>query len=129
VALPRAISTCACACGRARYLHGTRRRPCRHEELKLVDVLLGKAIAVSVISGGTITVEVPAGFNLKESLRVPVRACRTSVRVARDLLVNFVIKAPKKPSAKAKELLEEIRKGIVKKDISISIDKKIRGTC
>jgi DnaJ-class molecular chaperone len=31
-------------------------------------------------------------------------------RARGDLLVNFVIKAPKKPGAKAKELLEKLEK-------------------
>jgi molecular chaperone DnaJ len=81
------------------------------KELKLVDVLLGKAIAVPVISGGTITVEIPAGFNLKENLRISGQGMpHIGSRARGDLLVNFVIKAPKKPSAQAKELLEKFEK-------------------
>jgi DnaJ-class molecular chaperone len=81
------------------------------KELKLVDVLLGKAIAVPVVSGGTITVEIPAGFNLKESLRVGGQGMpHINSRARGDLLVNFVIKAPKKPGAKEKELLEKLEK-------------------
>jgi molecular chaperone DnaJ len=79
------------------------------KELKLVDVLLGKLVAVPVISGGTITVEIPAGFNLKESLRVAGQGMpHIGSRARGDLLVNFVIKAPKKPGSKAKELLEKL---------------------
>jgi len=81
------------------------------KELKLVDVLLGKEVAVPVISGGTITVEIPAGFNLKENLRVSGQGMpHIGSRARGDLLVNFVIKAPKKPGAKAKELLEKFEK-------------------
>lgn len=80
-------------------------------ELTLVDVLLGKPIAVPVISGGTITVEIPAGFNLKESLRVAGQGMpHIGSRSRGDLLVNFTIKAPKKPGAKAKELLEKLER-------------------
>ncbi len=80
-------------------------------ELKLIDVLLGKAIAVPVISGGTITVEIPAGFNLKENLRITGQGMpHIGSRARGDLLVNFVIKAPKKPGSKGKELLEKLEK-------------------
>jgi molecular chaperone DnaJ len=81
------------------------------KELKLVDVLLGKAIAVPVVSGGTITVEIPAGFNLKEHLRITGQGMpHIGSRARGDLLVNFIIKAPKKPGATAKELLEKLEK-------------------
>ena len=64
-----------------------------------------------VISGGTTTVEIPAGFNLKEQLRVAGQGMpHIGSRARGDLLVNFVIKAPKKPGAKAKELLEKLEK-------------------
>jgi molecular chaperone DnaJ len=81
------------------------------KELKLVDVLLGKLVVVPVISGGTITAEIPAGFNLKESLRVTGQGMpHIGSRSRGDLLVNFIVKAPKKPGAKAKELLEKLEK-------------------
>jgi molecular chaperone DnaJ len=81
------------------------------QELKLVDLLLGKAIAVPMIPHGTITVEIPAGFNLKENLRITGQGMpHIGSRVRGDLLVNFVIKAPKRPGAKAKELLEKLEK-------------------
>ncbi len=81
------------------------------KELKLIDVLLGKAIAVPVISGGTITVEIPAGFNLKEHLRISGQGMpHIGSRARGDLLVSFVIKAPKKPGSKEKELLEKLEK-------------------
>lgn len=80
-------------------------------ELKLVDVLLGKPVTVPVISGGTITVEIPAGFNLKESLRIAGQGMpHIGSRARGDLLVNFTIKAPKKPNARAKELLEKLER-------------------
>ncbi|HUC31731.1 MAG TPA: molecular chaperone DnaJ [Candidatus Paceibacterota bacterium] len=81
------------------------------KELKLVDLLLSKAIAVPVISGGTTTVEIPAGFNLKENLRISGQGMpHIGSRARGDLLVNFVIKAPKKPGSKAKELLEKLER-------------------
>jgi molecular chaperone DnaJ len=79
------------------------------QELKLIDVLMGKTIEVPVISGGKTTVEIPAGFNLKEFLRISGQGMpHIGSRARGDLLVNFVIKAPKKPGAKAKELLEKL---------------------
>lgn len=81
------------------------------KELRIIDVLLGKAVAVPVISGGTTTVEIPAGFNLKENLRISGQGMpHIGSRSRGDLLVNFVIKAPKKPGSKAKELLERLEK-------------------
>ena len=83
-------------------------------ELLLTDVLLGKVIHVPSISGGTISVEIPAQFNLKELLRIPhegmPRFGSSSAHGRGDLLVNFIIKAPKKPNTKARELLEKLEK-------------------
>lgn len=83
-------------------------------ELLLTDVLLGKTLSVPSISGGTVSLEIPAHFNLKELLRIPhegmPRFGSSSQGGRGDLLVNFIIKAPKKPNAKAKKLLEELEK-------------------
>lgn len=82
-------------------------------ELKVVDLLLGKKVEVPTIVGGGIAVEIPAHFNLKDNLRIagegmPHFGASSSFGGRGDLLVNFVIKAPKKLSAKAKKLLEEL---------------------
>lgn len=80
-------------------------------ELPLADALLGKTLSVPLISGGAISVEIPAQFNLKEFLRIPHEGMpRFGSHGRGDLLVNFIIKAPKKPNAKAKKLLEELEK-------------------
>ncbi len=85
------------------------------KEVKLVDLLLGRKIEVPTISGGKIDFEIPADFNLKEDLRISGEGMphfgnsfpgRTGGRG--DLLVNFIIKAPKKLGAKGKKLLEEL---------------------
>ena len=39
------------------------------QELNVIDLLLGKKIEVPTIAGGKTSIEVPAGFNLKENLR------------------------------------------------------------
>lgn len=86
------------------------------KELKLTDVLLGKKIDVPTIAGNTIAVEIPAGFNLKDNLRIPGQGMphfgASSIFESNrgDLLVNFVVKAPKRPGNKAKKLLEELEK-------------------
>jgi molecular chaperone DnaJ len=80
-------------------------------ELNIIDLLLGKRIEAPTISGGKVAVEIPAHFNLKDNLRIPGEGMPRFGSYGRgDLLVNFVIKAPKKLSAKAKELLEKLEK-------------------
>lgn len=80
----------------------------RHE-LNLVDLLIGKKIDISTVSGGKVSVEVPAHFNLREPLRIPGEGMPRFGSFGRgDLLVDFSIKAPKKFSGKAKKLLEEL---------------------
>ncbi|MDP2598561.1 MAG: DnaJ C-terminal domain-containing protein, partial [Candidatus Liptonbacteria bacterium] len=82
------------------------------KELKVIDLLLGKKIEVPTISGGKISVEIPAQFNLKENLRIPNEGMpRFGSHGRGDLLVNFVIKAPKKLNDKARKLLEELKGG------------------
>ncbi len=84
----------------------------RHE-LNVLDLLLGKSIVVPTIEGKKISVEIPVGFNLKGSLRIPREgmphfgATRAMFAANRgDLLVDFVMKAPK-PNGKLKKMLEE----------------------
>lgn len=79
------------------------------KEIRALDLLLGREVEIPTISGGKIHVEIPVGFNLKENLRIPGEGMPRFGSFGRgDLLVNFVIKAPKKPSAKIKKLLEEL---------------------
>lgn len=79
------------------------------KELKIFDLLLGRGVEVSTISGGKIRVEIPAHFNLKENLRIPGEGLPRFGSYGRgDLLVNFIIKAPKKVGAKAKKILEDL---------------------
>ena len=79
------------------------------KELKFFALLLGEKIEIPTVSGGKINVEIPAHFNLKENLRVPGEGMPRFGSYGRgDLLVNFIIRAPKKPSAKTKKILEEL---------------------
>ncbi len=84
----------------------------RHE-LNVLDLLAGKKIAVPTIEGKKIEAEIPAGFNLKDVLRIPREgmprfgAGHSMFAASRgDLLVDFIIKAPK-PNSKIKKALEE----------------------
>ena len=81
------------------------------QELRVLDLLLGKKIEVPTIAGGKVVVEIPAHFNLKDNLRIAGEGMPRFGSYGRgDLLVNFVVKAPKKPGARAKKLLEELEK-------------------
>lgn len=78
------------------------------KEVQLVDVLLGKKIAVPLISGGTADVEIPAGFNLNEKLRLAGKGMPAfGGHNQGDLYVVFNIHTPKKINAKLKKALEE----------------------
>ena len=81
-------------------------------ELNMLDLLLGKKIAVPTIEGKRQEAEVPPGFNLKDHLRIPREGMphfgsgRSMFAAGRgDLLVDFIIKAPK-PDGKVKKALE-----------------------
>lgn len=81
------------------------------KELKIFNLLLGKKLEIPTISGGKIYAEIPAHFNLKENLRVAGEGMPRFGSYGRgDLLLNFVIKAPKKLGDKAKKILEELEK-------------------
>ncbi len=82
-------------------------------ELNVLDLLLGKRIEVPTIEGRKISAEIPPGFNLKDHLRIaregmPHFGTGGSMFAANrgDLLVDFIIKAPK-PNVKLKKILEE----------------------
>jgi len=78
------------------------------KELDLVKILLGEKIEAPTISGGKINVEIPAGFNLKEDLRVRGEGMPHFGSSGRgDLLVNFTLKTPKKITPRIKKLLED----------------------
>lgn len=81
------------------------------KEINIVDAFLGKKIVVPSLSGGEINIELPAGFNLKENFRVPGEGMsKLGSRSRGDLVVILDIKIPKKLSAKAKKILEDLEK-------------------
>jgi len=79
------------------------------KELRALDLLLGKKIEVPTLAGGAVRVEIPVHFNLKDHLRIAGEGMPRMGGSGRgDLLVDFTVKAPKKPGAKAQKLLEEL---------------------
>ena len=82
-------------------------------QLRLTSILLGERIEIETIAHEKIKVEIPAGFHLKERLRIPGAGMPHLNGMGRgDLYVVFDLKTPRKVSAKAKKLLEDLKKEI-----------------
>ncbi|MCS6789250.1 MAG: molecular chaperone DnaJ [Patescibacteria group bacterium] len=78
------------------------------KELNIYDLILGKKIEIPTIDGKKINIEIPERFNLKDKLRIPGEGMPKMNSYGRgDLLVDFIIKAPKKLSGKIKKILED----------------------
>jgi molecular chaperone DnaJ len=70
---------------------------------------LEKEIEISRIEGGKMHAKIPAGWNLKENLKISGEGMpRLGVRGRGDLYIVLEVKTPKKLSAKAKKLLEDL---------------------
>jgi molecular chaperone DnaJ len=81
-------------------------------ELKLADALLGKRVEVPTLGGGLLHVEIPPHFNLKDMLRIPGEGMPHFGSTRRgDLLVDFILKTPKKLDVKTKKALEDLLSG------------------
>lgn len=79
------------------------------KELRVVDLLLGKHIEIETLDHKKIKVEIPVGANLKDAFRVKGQGMPRIGSYGRgDLLVDFIIKAPKKVGAKEAKLLDEV---------------------
>lgn len=82
-------------------------------ELKLTEALLGKKIKFKDLAGEELSIELPAGFNFLEKLKVRGKGMPRLHGWSRgDLFLNFVLKTPRKLSEKAKKLLGELDKEI-----------------
>ncbi len=78
------------------------------KELTVYDLLLGRKIEVQNIEGKQIKVEIPAHFNIKENLRIPDEGMPHFGSYGRgDMLLDFILKAPKKVGAKEAKIIEE----------------------
>lgn len=78
------------------------------KELNIYDLILGKKIEIPTIDGKKINIEIPEHFNLKDKLRISGEGMpRMNYYGRGDLLVDFIIKAPKKISGKLRNILED----------------------
>jgi len=83
------------------------------KEVKLIDILAGEKIEVLTIEGTKISVEIPEHFDLKGDLIIPKQGMPIFNSSGRgNLVIELKIKTPKKPNAKVKKMLEEIRREI-----------------
>lgn len=79
------------------------------KSVRISDLLLGKKVELTDISGERFSVAIPAGWNLREELRVSGRGMPRFGSSGRgDLYVTLDVRIPKHLSAKAKKLLEEL---------------------
>lgn len=77
------------------------------KNIRVIDLLLGKKLEVPTIGGKNIEVEIPAGADLKDFIRIKGEGMPRFGHSGRgELLVDLEIKAPKKLSAEEKELLK-----------------------
>ena len=86
------------------------------KEIGLVDLLLnfaedGKKIEASTISGKKIIIEIPAGFDIRQPIRIIGEGMPHFNGFGKgDLFVVLEVKTPKKLSQKAKKLLDDLNK-------------------
>lgn len=81
------------------------------KDFKMVDLILGKKIDIPTISGNKLKVEIPTDFDLKDNLKIRGEGMPKFGGFGRgDLIIDLKIKTPKKVSAKAKKILEELDK-------------------
>ncbi len=78
-------------------------------EVKLTDLALGKTLEVIGVDQERIKVDVPAGYDIHAPLKVSGKGMPRFGSFGRgDLYLTLRVKTPKKLSAKAKKLLEEL---------------------
>lgn len=78
--------------------------------LQVADLLLSSQFEIPTISGEKLTIEIPAGFDLRQRLKVAGKGMPHFGRSGKgDMFVEFDIRAPKKVSAKAKKIIEELK--------------------
>ncbi len=79
------------------------------KEISPLDLLLARKVEVPTIEGKRIKIEIPEGFNLRERLRVPGEGMPRFGSFGRgNMLIEFVVKAPKKPNSKTEKILEDL---------------------
>jgi len=85
------------------------------KDISITEAALGKEIEIKDIGGRNFHIQIPAGFSLKDKLRISSRGMPrfgafggSSSRG--DLYISFNLKTPKHLSAQAKKLLEDLDK-------------------
>jgi len=79
------------------------------KEISVFDLLLGRSVEVPTLGGGVVKVEIPAHFDLKQSIRIAGEGMPKFGSFGRgDLLVDLVIKPRKKLSSRQRKLLEDL---------------------
>lgn len=75
----------------------------------IVPLFLGRTIHIPTLDGRKVAVEIPANFNIKDKLRISGEGMpHLGGRGRGDLFVEFDVSTPKRLSAEAKKLLEEL---------------------
>ncbi len=83
------------------------------KDFKMIDLMLDKKIDILTISGNKLKIEIPADFDLKENLKIRGEGMPRFGGFGRgDLIVELKVKTPKKVSAKARKILEDLEKEI-----------------
>ena len=81
------------------------------KDVNIIDIILGKEVLIPTISGKSVAVKIPAGFNVRDQLRIPAMGMpRFGGTGYGYLIVELDVKVPKNLSTKAKKLLEDLRK-------------------
>lgn len=82
------------------------------KDIRIADLLLGREIEMKDVDNAAFNVRVPAGFNVREPLKVAGRGMPRfsgfSSSSRGDLYIRFNLITPKSISSKAKKLLEEL---------------------
>lgn len=79
------------------------------KEVNLLHLLLGKRIEIPTVSGNRLHIEIPAGFDLRQPLRIPGEGMPKAQGHGRgNLYVGLELKLPRKVSVRAKKLLEDL---------------------
>lgn len=79
-------------------------------EVEVIPAILGESVVFTGIDGERIEVSVPSGHRLQEPLRISGKGMPRfgSPRSRGDLFLRLSVRTPKKLSARAKQLLEEL---------------------
>jgi molecular chaperone DnaJ len=80
-------------------------------DVKLSDALLGATYKIESLDGKPIEVKIPEGVKFGDTLRLKDKGVPASGRArGGDILIHVNIKTPTRLSAKAKKIIEELRR-------------------